>query len=75
MYDGYNALGSSYQSLYGMDDSDDRHMRYFVTMLPEGYCRIQTMATGRYVRLDEDQHVTSMLNKIDDRSLFKLVEA
>jgi hypothetical protein len=75
MYDGYNVSGSPFQTLHGRQNIDDNNMRYLVTMETVDYFRIQTKSTGRYVRLDEDQHVTSKLNIIDDRSLFKFVEA
>jgi hypothetical protein len=75
MYDGYNVQGAPYTSLHGRDIVDDDNMRYIVTMVTEDTCRIQTKASGRYVRLDEDKYVTSKLNIIDNRSLFILVES
>ena len=75
MYDGFGVVGAFYDTLNGKDNADDNHMRYIVTMVTNVYCTIKTKATGRYVRLDEDQYVTSKQNKLDDRSLFELVEA
>lgn len=75
MYDGYNVQGAPYTSLYGRGNIDDDNMRYIVTMATEDTFRIQTKASGRYVRLDEDKHVTSKLNIIDNRSLFIFVES
>ncbi|XP_053398430.1 uncharacterized protein LOC128556775 [Mercenaria mercenaria] len=74
MYDGYGVAGSHAPVLNGNDNTDDDHMRYLVSRDGQDYYRIQTKATGRYVRLDSDQYVTSKHNLIDDRSLFKLVE-
>ena len=74
MYDGYEVPGAQGIYLNGDDQTDDDHMRYIVTMETQDYYRIQTKATNRYVRLDEDKYVSSRYNIADDRSLFMLVE-
>jgi hypothetical protein len=74
MYDGYGVHGARGVYLNGDDQTDDDHMRYSVTMETNGYYRIKTKATNRYVRLDHDKYVSSRFNIADDRSLFKLVE-
>jgi hypothetical protein len=73
MYDGYNVSGARGIYLNGDDQTDDDHMRYYVTMETQDFYRIQTKATNRYVRLDSDNYVSSRENIADDRSLFKLV--
>jgi hypothetical protein len=74
IYDGYDVPGARGIYLNGDDQTDDDHMRYFVTMEIPGYYRIKTKATNRYVRLDPDNYVSSIYNMADNRSLFKLVE-
>jgi hypothetical protein len=73
MYDGYGVPGARGVYLNGDDRTDDDHMRYYVTMETQGFYRIKTKATNRYVRLDKDKYVSSRYNLRDDRSLFKLV--
>ncbi|XP_053398429.1 uncharacterized protein LOC128556774 [Mercenaria mercenaria] len=74
IYDGYGVVDAHAPVLNGNDNTDDAHMRYVVSSDGKGCYRIQTKATGRYVRLDADQYVSSKLNLIDDRSLFELVD-
>ncbi|XP_060587781.1 uncharacterized protein LOC132743264 isoform X1 [Ruditapes philippinarum] len=73
MYDGYGVPGARGVYLNGDDRTDDDHMRYYITMETQGFYRIKTKATNRYVRLDKDKYVSSRYNLRDDRSLFKLV--
>jgi hypothetical protein len=74
IYDGYNVSGARGVYLNGNDQTDDDHMRYYITMeTPKSY-RIKTKATNRYVRLDAIGYVSSRLNRADARSLFKFEE-
>ncbi|XP_053397898.1 uncharacterized protein LOC128556510 [Mercenaria mercenaria] len=74
MFDGYGVKGARSTYLNGMDNIDDGHMRFLVTMETLDTCRIRTKATGRYLRMDKDLHVTSILNIKDRNSLFRLDE-
>ena len=74
LYDGYGVFGAQ-DCLNGNDQTDDDHMRFVITREAQGYYRIQTKATNRYIRLDEDQYVSSRINAADDLSLFQFVEA
>lgn len=75
MYDGYGVTNSTTEDLFGSEDNpDDDHMRFIFTKETEDHYRIQTKATGRYVRLDEDKYVSSQSNTTDDRSLFEFVD-
>jgi hypothetical protein len=55
MHDGYGVPGARGVYLNGDDQTDDDHMRYYVTMETQGYYRIKTKATNRYVRLDSEK--------------------
>lgn len=74
LFDGYGVPGSNYFTLNGKDHQDDDHARFLVTMVMEGRYRIQTKATQRFLRLDENLMVSSLKNSDDERALFKFTE-
>ncbi|XP_060574396.1 uncharacterized protein LOC132732069 [Ruditapes philippinarum] len=72
LFDGFGVSGAHSRCLNGKQNPDDNRMRFRVTMETQNLCRIRTKATGRFLRMDEDLHVSSIKNISDCNSLFRL---